>query len=110
MGQLLKSEISDQLTISKVGILDYSRFPGCLGKSSVYNAYKAHGVAPLLLKNIDSRGGDKLSAGINYFTPKHLRKLKYDRPIAKMAHANYTHYHTHDHNKWVTLIHNLIKS
>jgi len=61
MGQLLKSEISDQLTISKTGILDYSRYPNCLGKSSVFNAYKAHGVVPLLLKSIEPKGGDRLT-------------------------------------------------
>jgi len=109
MGQLLKSEISDQLTMSKVGILDYSRYPGCLGKSSVFNAFKAHGVAPLLLKDTDSKAGDTLTAGTNYYTPKQMDSLKSDRSIAKMAHANYSHYHTHDHAKWVRLMRNLIK-
>lgn len=109
MGQLQKSEISDQLTMSKVGILDYSRYPGCLGKSSVFNAFKAHGVAPLLLKDPDSKAGDSLSVGTNYYTPKQMDSLKSDRAIAKMAHANYSHYHTHDHAKWVRLIRNLIK-
>ena len=109
MGQLLKSEISDQLTISKVGILDYSRYPSCLGKSSVFNAYKAHGVVPLLLKDIDSRGGDRLTASVNYFTEKELDRVQSDKVIAKMAHTNYSHYQTHSQARWLKLIRGLIK-
>ena len=107
LGQLLKSEISDQLTISKVGLLDYSRYPGCLGKSSVFNAYKAHGVAPMMIKNMDSRT-EEIVAGVNYFTAKEMDKLKSDRTIARMAHANFARYHTHDQAKWVQLIQDLI--
>lgn len=107
LGQLLKSEISDQLTISKVGLLDYSRYPGCLGKSSVFNAYKAHGVAPMMLKNMDSNT-DGILAGVNYFTLKEIDKLKSDRTIARMAHTNYDRYKTHNQAKWVQLIHDLI--
>ena len=109
MGKLLKSEISDQLTISKVGVLDYSRYPSCLGKSSVFNAYKAHGVVPLLLKDIDSKGGDHLASNINYFTGKELDTLKSDKALAKMAHTNYSHYQTHNQAKWLKLIRGLIK-
>jgi len=109
MGQLLKSEISDQLTIAKIGILDYSRYPGCLGKSSVFNAYKAHGVVPLLLKDVASKAGDHLAAGANYYTPKQIDSLKSERSTSKMAHTNYSHYHTHDHSIWVNLMRNLIK-
>lgn len=109
MGQLIKSEISDQLTISKVGVLDYSRYPSCLGKSSVFNAYKAHGVVPLLLKDIDSRGGDHLASSVNYMTGKELDRLKSDRAIAKIAHTNYSHYQTHNQARWLKLIHGLIK-
>ena len=110
MGPLNKPEISDQLTISKVGVLDYSRYPGCLGKSSVFNSYKAHGVAPLLLKDLDSKAGDHLAAGVNYYTPKQIDKLKSNRSIAKMAHTNYSHYQTHNQAKWVNLIFGLLKA
>jgi len=103
MGQLAKSDISDQLTISKVGIMDYSRYPGCLGKSSVFNAYKAHGVAPLLLKEMDSQS-DNIIPGVNYFTPKNLQKLKSSRSIARMAHTNYSQYQTHSRTQWAQLI------
>jgi len=106
LGQLLKSEISDQLTISKVGILDYCRYPGCLGKSSVFNAYKAHGVAPLMVKNMGS-SDDGILAGTNYFTAKEIDKLKSDRTIARMAHTNYDRYQTHNQAQWVKLIQEL---
>jgi len=109
MGQLLKSEISDQLTISKVGVLDYSRYPSCLGKSSVFNAYKAHGVVPLLLKDIDSKGSDRLACNVNYFSAKDLSTPKSDKVIAKIAHTNYSHYQTHNQAKWLKLIRGLIK-
>ncbi len=110
MEQLSKSEISDQLTISKVGVLDYSRYPGCLGKSSVFNAYKAHGVVPLLLKDIESKGGDHLTSNVNYFSPREIDTLKSDRSIAKMAHTNYSHYQTHSQARWLKLINGLIKT
>ena len=108
MGQLTKSEISDQLTISKIGLLDYSRYPNCLGKSSVFNAYKAHGVVPLLFKDIESIS-DHLNSKVNYFSPKNFDLLKSDRTISKMAHNNYSHYLTHNQAKWVKLISDLVK-
>jgi len=109
MGELLKSDVSDQLTISKVGIMDYSRYPSCLGKSSVFNAYKAHGVAPLLLKDINPNNGDIIS-GVNYFTSKDIESLKSNRSIARMAHANYAQYQTHNQSQWVQLINGLVSS
>lgn len=108
MGPLLKSEISDQLTISKVGILDYSRFPGCLGRSSVFNAYKAHGVAPLMFKNMNSTG-DHIVSGVNYFTANDMSTLRSNRSIARMAHTNYSRYQTHNQKQWCRLIRELIK-
>ena len=107
MGSLIKSDISNQLTISKVGIMDYSRYPSCLGKSSAFNAFKAHGVAPLLLNDI-GRKSDDIISGVNYFTPKDLETLKSNRTIARMAHTNYAHYQTHNKEQWVKLIKDLI--
>ena len=104
MGLLNQSDTSDQLTISKVGIFDYSKYPRCLGKSSVLNAYKAHGVTPLLFKNVPSNNHDNLLAGINYIAPNQLEILKSDRSIAKIAHANYDSYQTHNRSQWVKLI------
>jgi len=106
-GILKKQAISDQLTISRVGLLDYSRYPGCLGKSSIYNAYIAHGVAPLTLTDMKS-DTDNIAAGVNYFTAQNIRALKSERSISRMARQNYANYQTHSQARWADLIDELL--
>jgi hypothetical protein len=48
MGFLTQNEISKLLLTSLAGCLDYSRSPGGLGKSTVFGAYCAHGLVPVL--------------------------------------------------------------
>ena len=43
-------EISELLSTSLAGCIDYSPFPGNLGKSSVFAAYCAHGLVPILTR------------------------------------------------------------
>jgi hypothetical protein len=44
------AEISELLSTSLAGCIDYSPFPGNLGKSSVFAAYCAHGLVPILTR------------------------------------------------------------
>ena len=103
MGHLTINQASDQLTISRIGLLDYTRYPGCLGKSNVFNAYISHGVAPITLKTMKSEE-DNIVEGINYFTPDHLTSLRSERTISKMAQTNHDNYQTHNQEQWVNLI------
>jgi hypothetical protein len=48
MGFLTQNEVSELLLTSLAGCLDYSRSPGELGKSTVFGAYCAHGLVPVL--------------------------------------------------------------
>ena len=44
------TEISELLSTSLAGCIDYTPFPGNLGKSSVFAAYCAHGLVPILTR------------------------------------------------------------
>lgn len=48
MGFRSQSEIGELLSTAIAGCLDYSPFPGSLGKSSVFAAYCAYGLLPIL--------------------------------------------------------------
>jgi len=110
MGLLKKSDISDQLTISKAGIIHYSKHHPCgLSKSNIFNAYKAHGVAPLVTHNIESQS-ERIIHETNYFTINQPDRLRSDRSIARMAHTNYAYYKTHNQAQWANLISSLITS
>lgn len=50
MGFRSPAEISELLATSLAGCIDYSPFPGNLGKSSVFAAYCAHGLVPILTR------------------------------------------------------------
>lgn len=51
MGFQPSEVIKEILLNSKYGCLDYSHFPKNLGKSTVFAAFSAHGLVPLLIKN-----------------------------------------------------------
>ncbi len=57
------TEISELLSTSLAGCIDYSPFPGNLGKSSVFAAYCAHGILPILTRynpsEVDNLYNDK---------------------------------------------------
>jgi hypothetical protein len=50
MGFRPQAEISELLLTSIAGCVDYSPFPGDLGKSGVFAAYCAHGLVPILTR------------------------------------------------------------
>lgn len=56
LGTLTSSEVADHLTRARVGLLDYP--PALLGKSTVYAAYAAHGVAPVCLVSSSKTAAD----------------------------------------------------
>ncbi|WP_373541656.1 hypothetical protein [Chamaesiphon sp.] len=50
MGFLSQAEISQRLLTARIGCIDYTPFPGNLAKSSVFAAYCAHGLLPILTR------------------------------------------------------------
>lgn len=58
MGFRSYPEIRELLLTSLVGCIDYTPFPGNLGKSSVFAAYCAHGLVPLLTQYNPSEADD----------------------------------------------------
>jgi hypothetical protein len=65
MGFLTQNEVSDLLLTSLAGCLDYSRSPGGLGKSTVFGAYCAHGLVPILTE-YDPSEADEVYMNQNY--------------------------------------------
>ncbi|MEM1168649.1 MAG: hypothetical protein AAGJ08_06090 [Cyanobacteria bacterium P01_H01_bin.35] len=58
MGKQPPEVVSDILLSSTLGFLDYSWYPGCLGKSTVFAAFSAHGLVTILTKyNPSERDG-----------------------------------------------------
>ena len=94
MGFQSQREISELLLTSLAGCMDYSPFPGNLGKSGVFAAYCAHGVVPILTQYNPSEA-DGLHLNQHYVIPgddlNHL-SLAELQTIADNAH---TWYQTH---------------
>jgi len=67
MGFQSQSNISELLLTSLAGCMDYSPFPGNLGKSGVYAAYCAHGIVPFLTRYNPSEA-DNLYMNQHYLT------------------------------------------
>ena len=85
------AEISELLSTSLAGCIDYSPFPGNLGKSSVFAAYCAHGIVPILTRYNPSEVDD-LYMGKHYLgLGSELANLNLDKLqlIADTAHQWY---------------------
>jgi hypothetical protein len=64
LGRLSSDSISQLLSDSVIGWMDYN--PLYLGKSSIFAAYCAHGVVPVVNSDNVMATQDKLQSGINY--------------------------------------------
>ncbi|NEQ43668.1 MAG: glycosyltransferase family 4 protein [Leptolyngbya sp. SIOISBB] len=83
--------VSQTLLNSLAGIIDYTRFPGDLGKSSVFAAFTSHGVLPLVTAYNPSEK-DGLYQHQHYLTPATLEtatSLDHLQAIATAAHRWY---------------------
>jgi hypothetical protein len=69
-GFLSANEIVDLISTSRVGLMDY--FPGYLAKSSVYAAYAALGILPILPSHNPSEA-DGCKAGVTYLIPDQIK-------------------------------------
>lgn len=72
MGFQPSDVVSQTLLTSLAGIIDYTRFPGDLGKSSVFAAFTSHGVLPLITAYNPSEK-DGLYQHQHYLTPATLQ-------------------------------------
>jgi len=91
MGFQPSEVVSQTLLKSFAGMIDYTRFPGDLGKSSVFAAFTAHGVLPLVTAYNPSEK-DGLHLHQQYLTPTTLQSttaLNHLQAIATAAHHWY---------------------
>lgn len=64
-GILPSQEVSQLMSSSYAGLLDYSKFPGDLGKSSVFAGYCSHGLLPIICRYNPSEH-DGIFQGVHY--------------------------------------------
>ncbi len=104
LGYVDTQTVSNQLSEAKVGLFDYSRFPGCLGKSGVFAAYKAHGVLPITAADTN-KNMDDLIAGDNFLTTEHMSESYINEQLTALDNItakNYRLYSDHNLEKWVS--------
>lgn len=71
-GVLPAEEVSNLMLDSRIGFFDY--FSGCLAKSTVFSAYCAHGLVPVLgRENCSDKDG--LSDRLHYYVPREHEHL-----------------------------------
>lgn len=98
MGFLPENKISELLLTSLAGCMDYSPFPGNLGKSGVYAAYCAHGVVPILTQYNPSEA-DGLHMGQHYLTLDSKLETLTLTDLQKIADGAYQWYQDHSLEK-----------
>jgi hypothetical protein len=87
LGTLGAAEIDEILARSRFGYVDY--FPGYLAKSSVFAAYCAHGMVPVLPAD-GASGLDALEPGTHYWVPTvGSISIEVGQAIATRAHSWY---------------------
>ncbi len=69
MGKQPSEVVNDILLSSKVGFLDYSWYPGCLAKSTVFAAFCAHSLVTILTK-YNSSESDGIYLNKHYLLPQ----------------------------------------
>lgn len=86
------AEVVSQLMLTSLaGCLDYTRFPGNLGKSSVFAAFCAHGLVPLCTQYNPSEA-DGIEVKKNYLVlDDYLKQLKFEelQTVSDNAHQWY---------------------
>lgn len=74
MGFQSNEAVRELMLTSQAGFIDYSRFPGDLGKSSVFAAFCAHGLIPICSQYNPSEA-DGLEMNKHYLVPNQLKTL-----------------------------------
>lgn len=93
-GFLESRGISELLLTCKAGFVDYSRFPGCLGKSGVFAAYCAHRLVPICTQDPRS-SRDALRHGQNYLLPLRSNQDLSSNELQDIADAACSWYQKH---------------
>ncbi|WP_008315091.1 hypothetical protein [Leptolyngbya sp. PCC 6406] len=86
--------VSQMLLTAIAGMIDYTRFPGDLGKSTVFAAFTAHGVLPISTVYNPSEG-DGLHLNQHYLTPETLRASMSPEQLQGIATTAHTWYESH---------------
>ncbi|MEB3269816.1 MAG: hypothetical protein VKJ09_14830 [Leptolyngbya sp.] len=94
MGFQPSEVVSHTLLESVAGMIDYTRFPGDLGKSSVFAAFTSHGVLPLVTAYNPSEK-DGLHLQQQYLTPATLPPTTDLKSLQAIATAAHTWYQQH---------------
>lgn len=94
MGFRSQTEISELLLTSLAGCLDYSPYPGNLGKSGVFAAYCAHGLVPILTR-YNSSEGDGLHMNRHYLVLGSVLESWNLAELQTIADKAYEWYQTH---------------
>lgn len=101
MGKQPSEVVSQMMSTSLAGFLDYSWYPGCLGKSTVFAAFCAHGLVPILTKYNPSEA-DGIEINKHYLVAKTLpNKMRLEKlqVIADNAHQWYSSHRLIDNAK-----------
>jgi len=106
MGVLPAAAISQILSQSKVGILNY--YSGYLGKSGIFAAYCAHGVVPIFPVPNHSQA-DGLFHGQHYLLPNDLRTTGLESRLSLVAENVRRWYLGHNLKQTATTVAELLK-
>ncbi len=98
MGFQPATTVSEILLASFAGMIDYTRFPGDLGKSSVFAAFTAHGLLPLSTTYNPSEA-DGIHLNQHYLTPQTLAPHNTATQLQAIATSANTWYSNHSLQK-----------
>ncbi|MCL1464880.1 hypothetical protein [Argonema galeatum] len=100
MGFQPNEAVCELMLTSKAGFLDYSRFPGGLGKSSVFAAFCVHGLIPICSQYNPSEG-DGLEMNKHYLVPNQLKSfnLMQLQTVANNANKWYNYHNLTENTK-----------
>lgn len=91
-GRLPAHEVSQRLQGADWGFLAYE--PSFLAKSSIFAAYAAHRLCPVVM-SIDDAAGDGLYPGVHYLTARHLQSPSAGPAPPAVADAAHQWYQSH---------------
>ncbi|HBE18014.1 MAG TPA: hypothetical protein DEG17_24950 [Cyanobacteria bacterium UBA11149] len=99
--------VSELMLNSLVGCLDYTKFPGQVGKSGVFAAYCAHGLTPILSKYNPSQV-DKLECKKHYLVLGNQMENITEKDLQLVADNAYSWYQNHNVTETANLFASLI--
>jgi len=91
-GVLEPSQISELLSDAQLGVLSYPA--AYLAKSTIFAAYAAHGVAPLLVDPLSHENEDGLAGGREYISAQ--ARFDGECPLSAVAQAAHSWYSNHN--------------